>query len=164
MRRMVSDLLNQKSTAIENLLLPITHIPKGLMEVWFLDRHRITTCRTDCPLTSSNLSMPSDAAARISAHSFANVAKRCSGAICFSKETQMCILLALEFSSLPLEMILFNGLSSLKIKHFFSWLQDNRGTYLMENRWFSVCELLEPQCPLWASLSFRTKIASTKLL
>lgn len=53
----------------------------------FVTVQRISTCRTDCPVTSSILSMPSETEARISAHNFANVAKRCSGAICFSKET-----------------------------------------------------------------------------
>lgn len=43
------------------------------------------TCSTAWPVVSSILSKPSQAAAKISAHNLADVARRCSGAICFSR-------------------------------------------------------------------------------
>jgi hypothetical protein len=63
----------------------------------------VCTWSTALPAASSTLSKPSQAAAKISAHNLADVAKRCSGAICFSRDTYMCILFDLDLSSVPLQ-------------------------------------------------------------
>lgn len=63
---------------------------------------KIITCNTHCAVMSSRLSIPSEAEASISAQSLAEVANNCSGAICFSKETYICILFERDVASLPL--------------------------------------------------------------